>query len=403
MRIRERMGLQWLSALQERDLLYLLLTNSTPEAVPEEYYHSLFLEILKNNIKKKLFSSYLWPFGEDGERKCCYSGTFSSYSCTTGILNSSILAKKLEMLLHLCTAELLIYHLKSRWAFFGENRTLFKRCLAMVLGLLICTWPWCRNSCNMTWRNCSASEMCLLVDISHCWSSFLSGLYSLYQGMLVFWWCGLDLMMLFAPSPTSRGASTEPKFYVWDCYDCLFKATIWLKRMSHSLKIAWMKRSLFHLPNHFVKWFLIIWELGFRSESRFLCDPSQRHCPHGESLIMPEFLFLVLWLKPLAVKRLKWGDKHINLPSPSLSAAASVSLCISRCSFAWTIRHNHVLSMFWWNVIQTFRCLGLEVEVMLSVHMGWHAQAEQCVLCLQWRQAGQAVTVLPTTCAIRAF
>lgn len=30
--------------------------------------------------------------------------------------------------------------------------------------------------------------------------------------------------------------------------------------------------------------------------SRFVCDPWRCHCPHGESLVMPEFLFLVLLL-----------------------------------------------------------------------------------------------------------
>lgn len=52
-------------------------------------------------------------------------------------------------------------------------------------------------------------------------------------------------------------------------------------------------------------------------------------------------------LKPLASKRLKWGDKHVNLCRPSPSAAATVPLCISRCSFSWTIRQNNVLTVPW--------------------------------------------------------
>lgn len=63
-------------------------------------------------------------------------------------------------------------------------------------------------------------------------------------------------------------------------------------------------------------------------------------------------------LKPLAGKRLKRGDKHINLPRPSPSAAASVPLRISRCSFSWTIGQNDVPSVPWWDIIQTFSLLS---------------------------------------------
>lgn len=37
-------------------------------------------------------------------------------------------------------------------------------------------------------------------------------------------------------------------------------------------------------------------ERGSGSRSGYLRDPSQCHCPHSESLVMPEFLFLVLLL-----------------------------------------------------------------------------------------------------------
>lgn len=43
---------------------------------------------LPRDTQKNLASSYLWPFGEEGEGNQCSGGTFSSYSCTTGILNS---------------------------------------------------------------------------------------------------------------------------------------------------------------------------------------------------------------------------------------------------------------------------------------------------------------------------
>lgn len=120
---------------------------------------SCFLEILQ-----KLWLSYLWPSGEEGEGNQCYGGTLSSYSCTTGILHSNSLAKELEMPLHLCTAELLKYHLKGRQAFWREQEVLrSKRCLAVVLALLVRACPCCRNSSNATCRNCYACEMCLLV------------------------------------------------------------------------------------------------------------------------------------------------------------------------------------------------------------------------------------------------
>lgn len=63
-------------------------------------------------------------------------------------------------------------------------------------------------------------------------------------------------------------------------------------------------------------------------------------------------------LKPLAGKRLKRGDKHVNLPRPSPSAAASLPLCISRCSLSWTIGQNDVPCLPWWDVTQTFSRLS---------------------------------------------
>lgn len=59
-------------------------------------------------------------------------------------------------------------------------------------------------------------------------------------------------------------------------------------------------------------------------------------------------------LKPLAGKRLKQGDKHVNLPRPSPSAAASLPLCISRCGFSWATGQNDVPSVPWWDVTQAF-------------------------------------------------
>lgn len=91
---------------------------------------------------------------------------------------------------------------------------------------------------------------------------------------------------------------------------------------------------------------------------------------------MPEFLFLVLSLlsrlKPLAGKRLKRRDKHVNLLRPSPSAAASVPLCISGCSFSSILRQNGV---------QTFSLLTIGAgRYMPSVHMGLHVQAGQRAL-----------------------
>lgn len=63
-------------------------------------------------------------------------------------------------------------------------------------------------------------------------------------------------------------------------------------------------------------------------------------------------------LKPLAGKRLKRGDKHVNLPRPSPSAAASLPLCISRCSLSWTIGQNDVLCAPRWDVTQIFSQLS---------------------------------------------
>lgn len=63
-------------------------------------------------------------------------------------------------------------------------------------------------------------------------------------------------------------------------------------------------------------------------------------------------------LKPLAGKRLKRGDKHVNLPRPSPSAAASLPLCISRCSRSWTVGLNDVPCVPWWDVTQIFSQLS---------------------------------------------
>ena len=70
------------------------------------------------------------------------------------------------MPLHLYTAELLKNHLKGRRAFWREQEVLqSERCLAVVLALLVCACPCCRNSFNATCRNCYACEMRLLVDV----------------------------------------------------------------------------------------------------------------------------------------------------------------------------------------------------------------------------------------------
>lgn len=88
----------------------------------------------------------------------------------------------------------------------------------------------------------------------------------------------------------------NPKFGVWDWSDSLFKATIQLKKMSQSWDHLTEEIPMQCLPWLFRKSFPTFWELGSRSGNRFLCDPSHCHCPHGESLVMPEFLFLVLLL-----------------------------------------------------------------------------------------------------------
>lgn len=107
-------------------------------------------------------------------------------------------------------------------------------------------------------------------------------------------------------------------------------------------------------------------------------------------------------LKPLASKRLKRGDKHVNLPRPSPSAAASVPLCISRCSFSWTIRQDDILSITWWDVIQTFSLLSAGAGRNALCTHGF-ACAGRAACCVCWRQAGQAITFHTATFAIMAF
>lgn len=109
----------------------------------------------------------------------CYGGTFSSYSCTTGILNSSSLAKESEVPQYLYTVELLKYHLKGRWVFWREQEVLqSKRCLAVVLAVLAHACPCCRNSSNATCGNCYACEMCLLVDTIQTWMTAVASIAS---------------------------------------------------------------------------------------------------------------------------------------------------------------------------------------------------------------------------------
>lgn len=90
-------------------------------------------------------------------------------------------------------------------------------------------------------------------------------------------------------------SGAEPKIWMWDWSVYLFKAIAWLKRMSYSLKMAWMNEeiSIECLRCLCGKSFHTIEEPGSRSGSGYLCDPLRCHCPHGESLVMPEFLFLV--------------------------------------------------------------------------------------------------------------
>lgn len=107
-------------------------------------------------------------------------------------------------------------------------------------------------------------------------------------------------------------------------------------------------------------------------------------------------------LKPLAGKRLKRGDKHVNLPRPSPSAAASLPLCISRCNLSWTTGQNDVLCVPWWDVTQIFSQLSAGAG-RNAFYAHEFACADRPLFCQQAKQAGQAVTVPPSTFAIKAL
>lgn len=175
-------------------------------------------------------------------------------------------------------------------------------------------------------------------------------------------------MALLAPSDTSCsftlwGAGTEPKIWVYDCSDYLFKATACLKRMTHSLRdclneeistlclpCLFGKSISYNLRARLQEWERVsLWSLTVPLPARWVT---------GNAWVLIFSPVAAIGLKPLAGKRLKRGDKHINLPRPSPSAAASVPLCISRCSFSWTIRQNDVPSIPWWDVVQTFSLLS---------------------------------------------
>lgn len=72
---------------------------------------------------------------------------------------------------------------------------------------------------------------------------------------------------------------------------------------------------------------LSLWEVisynsraGSGSGSGYLRDPSQCHCPHGESLVMPEFLFLVLLLPS------RWNHWPVRDLSEEINTLISLDL-----------------------------------------------------------------------------
>lgn len=134
-----------------------------------------------------------------------------------------------------------------------------------------------------------------------------------------------------------------------------------------------------------------------RSGSRFLCDPSRCHW-HGESLVMPKFLFLVLLLPSdwnhWPVRDLSEEINMLISVRPSPSAAASVPLCISRYSFPWSIRQDSVPCAPQQDVIQTY----------LLWRAGTERKASTCTwVCVCREAAGHAVTSYPGSFAFRDF
>lgn len=205
-----------------------------------------------------------------------------------------------------------------------------------MIVLLVHACPCCRSISNATGRNCLWN-----VFIGRCdpdrnenqqWLIFptSSREFQCSESVDLIWWhCFLPFIQA---SVSLWGADTEPIIWVWECSDYLIKATAQLKTMAHSLKNAWMKIllcciSLISLGSHFLRF------ESSRSGSRFLCDPSQCHCLHGESLVNARVLIFspvtAIGLKPLADKRLKRGDKHINLHRPS-SQLLPLCLCTSQ-------------------------------------------------------------------------
>lgn len=186
-----------------------------------------------------------------------------------------------------------------------------------------------------------------------------SGYYHLQQGILVFWKCSLDGVFYPLKPPCQV---LNPKFgseiglmiylkllHGWrECHTVL-RSLEWRDVYAVSPLSLWEVIS-YNSRAGLQEWErLSAWSLAVSLPTRWVT---------GNAWVLIFSPVAAIALKPLAGKRLKQGDKHVNLPRPSPSAAASLPLCISRCSLSWTTGQNDVPWVPRWDVTQTLSRLS---------------------------------------------